>query len=183
METNLIKRETILGARRFENYLWTFILFLGSLGFILAGLSSYYKIKIEPFITINSINFIPQGLLMLFYGILGLSFSVWMILTIIWDVGSGYNEFDKINNTVRLVRRGFPGPNRDILLSYSLNEIRTIEVEISEGINPKRKIYLTTNDQRRIPLTGVGEPEPLNIIEERAVTLAKFLNIPYTFVK
>ena len=180
MDTDLIKREKIIGARRFENYISTFLLFIGSLGFILAGLSS---ITVVPFVPVNNINLIPQGLLMLFYGILGFGFSLYITLTIIWDVGSGYNEFDKITNTVRLVRKGFPGKNQDILLSYSLDEIRAIEVEISEGINPKRMIYLSMKDPRRIPLTGVGEPEPLNIIEERAVTLAKFLNIPYTFVK
>jgi hypothetical protein len=38
-----------------------------------------------------------------------------------------------------------------------------------------------TIDKRKIPLTDVGQPLPLSIIEEKAITLAKFLNIPYSY--
>jgi uncharacterized membrane protein YsdA (DUF1294 family) len=183
MNTESIKRETIIGARRFENYFWSTALFIGGLGFILASLSSYYKKQFLPFGFSTTINFIPQGILMLFYGILALGLSSYILLTIIWDLGGGYNEFDKSNETIRLVRRGFPGKDRNILLNYSLSEIKAIEVEIVEGINPRRIIYLSTNDQRRIPLTGVDQPLPLAEIEEKAITLAKFLNLPYNFVR
>ena len=183
MKANLIKRETIIGARRFKNYILAILLFVASLGFILSGLSSYSKIPLLPFDTSNNINFLPQGLLMLFYGSLGLICSLYIFLTILWNIGSGYNEFDKVNNSFRLVRRGFPGKNRDILIIYALDKIRNIEIEIVEGINLRRTIYLRTDDQRRIPLTGVGEPLPLVTLEEKAITLAKFLDIPYTFVK
>ena len=183
MKTDLIRRETIIGARRFENYVWSLALFIGSIGFILTSISSYYQIQLLPFTQSNTINFKPQGILMLFYGIVGLIFSVYILITIIWDLGGGYNEFDKATNTIRIVRKGFPGKNRYILLNYSLNEIKAIEVEISEGLNPKRTIYLTTTEQRRIPLTGVSQPVSLRILEEKAITLAKFLDIPYNFVK
>jgi len=179
MNIELIKRETVIGARRFENYFWCITLFSGGIGFIVISLSSYYKKQLLPFTSYTNINFFPQGILMLFYGILGLSFSVYILLIIMWDLGSGYNEFDKVNQTIRVVRRGFPGKNRNVFLNYSINEIKSIEVEIKEGLNPKRIIYLTTNDERRIPLTGVDQPLPLSKIEEKAITLAKFLNIPY----
>lgn len=185
METDFIKRDLIIGSRRVENYIWAGALFIGGLGFILASLSSYYKIDLLPFNngSATGLNFIPQGILMLFYGLLGLGFSLYIILTIFWDLGGGYNEFDKSNATIRIVRRGFPGKNRNILLSYSLNELKSIEVEIVEGINPKRTIYLVTTDQRRIPLTGVGQPLTLTEIEENAIKLAKFLNVQYTVKK
>ena len=105
----------------------------------------------------------------------------YLILIIFWDVGGGYNEFDLANSTIRLVRRGFPGENRNILLSYPLNEIKSLEVEVKEGINPRRALYLITVDKRRIPLTGIGDPMPLFLLEEKATTLAKFLNIPYNY--
>ena len=183
MKTDQIKRETIIGSRRFENYFWSIALFIGGSGFILASLSSYFNKQLLPLSAVTEINFVPQGLVMLFYGLLGITFSGYITLTILWDLGGGYNEYDKTTETVRLVRRGFPGKDRNILLNYSFNEIKSIEVEISEGINPKRTIYLTSNDKRRIPLTGVGEPLPLTEIEEKAIGLAKFLNLTYNITK
>jgi len=182
MDTNFIKRENITGSRRLENYIWTILLIIGGFGFLLASGSSYFKINLLPFANSVELNFIPQGILMFIYGMGALLTSTYLILIIIWDVGGGYNEFDLSNSTIRLVRKGFPGASRNILLSYPLNEIKSIEVEIKEGINPRRTIYLMTIDNRRIPLTGVGEPIPLFTLEEKATTLAKFLNIPYNYV-
>tara|TARA_B100000780_G_scaffold259464_1_gene210520 strand:- start:364 stop:912 length:549 start_codon:yes stop_codon:yes gene_type:complete len=182
METEFIKRENILGSRRLENYVWTILLTIGGIGFLLASCSSYFKIDILPFAHTIELNFIPQGILMLVYGTGAILTSIYLGLIIIWDVGGGYNEFDLSNATIRLVRKGFPGASRNILLSYPINEIKSIEVEIKEGINPRRAIYLITIDNRRIPLTGVGEPMPLFTLEEKATTLAKFLNIPYNYV-
>ena len=180
-DTKLVKREPIIGSRRLENYIWASVLLTGGLGFTLASLSSYFK---KPFFPFNAaameINFIPQGILMAVYGILGIGFSVSIMFNILWDIGAGYNEFDKINETVRIVRRGFPGKNKNILLNYNLNEIKAIEVEILEGISPRRTIYLVLTDKRRIPLTGVGQPLTLTQIEEKGITLAKFLEIDYT---
>ena len=182
MNTEFIKRENIIGSRRVENYVWIILLVIGGVGFLLASGSSYFKINLLPFAYSIELNFIPQGILMLIYGLGALLVSIYLILIIIWDVGSGYNEFDLSSSTIRLVRRGFPGENRNILLSYPINEIKSIEVEIKEGINPRRAIYLVTIDKRRIPLTGVGEPMPLFTLEEKATTLAKFLNIPYNYL-
>lgn len=182
METDLIKREDIIGSRRIENYVWIVLLTIGGVGFLLASCSSYFKVNLLPFANPVELDFIPQGILMLVYGSGAVLVSIYLILIIFWDVGGGYNEFDLSSSTIRLVRRGFPGNNRNILLSYPINEIKSIEVEIKEGINPKRAIYLVTIDKRRIPLTGVGEPMPLFTLEEKATTLAKFLNIPYNYV-
>jgi hypothetical protein len=178
---NEIRRDEIIGSRRFSNYFWTIVLFIGGIGFLLAGLSSYFQINFLPFANPTSLTFIPQGLVMTFYGTLSLSLGLYILATIFWDVGGGYNEFDLANSTIRLVRRGFPGENRNILLSYPLNEIKSLEVEVKEGINPRRALYLITVDKRRIPLTGIGDPMPLFLLEEKATTLAKFLNIPYNY--
>jgi hypothetical protein len=181
MQNEMKLRDEIVGSRRFENYLWTIVLFLGGLGFILVSLSSALNMRLLPFLTTLELNFIPQGAVMLFYGILGICFSIYLSLLMFWDVGSGYNEFDKNDSTVRIVRRGTPGKNRNILLSYSFNEIKLIEARIREGINPRRTIYLVTMDQRKIPLTAAGQPLPLFELEEKAISLAKFLEIPYNY--
>jgi hypothetical protein len=181
MENEVKIREEISGSRRFENYLWTVVLFIGGSGFILVSLSSALNTRLVPFLEIPELNFVPQGVLMLFYGLLGVGFSIYLSLLMFWDVGGGYNEFDKTNATIRIVRRGTPGENRNVMLSYSFNEIKLIEARIREGINPRRTIYLVTMDQRKIPLTAAGQPLPLFELEQKAIQLAKFLEIPYNY--
>jgi hypothetical protein len=79
---------------------------------------------------------------MMFYGTLSLGISISIILTISLDIGSGYNEYNKIENLVKIVRKGFPGKNREILLTYPLANVRAIGIKITEGLNPTRSIYL-----------------------------------------
>ena len=172
-----IRRNKIIGSRRFSNYFWTFFLFVGGISFLLAGLSSYLNVNLLPFTNPTELVFLPQGLVMLFYGTLSFSFSIYILLTVLWDVGSGYNEFNKLENLVKIVRKGFPGKNREILLTYPLTNIRSIGIKISDGLNPKRIIYLCLKDERKIPLTPVQEPTSISNLEEEAADLAKFLDL------
>nr|YP_011006156.1 Photosystem I assembly protein Ycf4 [Dictyotopsis propagulifera]WAM63160.1 Photosystem I assembly protein Ycf4 [Dictyotopsis propagulifera] len=174
---NLIKRDIIIGSRRFSNFFWAIILFIGGLGFFLTGISSYYQKNLTPFINFNNLVFLPQGLIMTFYGVVGLSLSLYIGLTIFWNIGGGYNEFNKETELVRIVRQGFPGKNRLILLVYSFDSLKSIKLKIQEGINPKRTIYLCTKDEREIPLTPVEQPCSLEILENEASNLARFLNV------
>ena len=174
---NEIRQDKIVGSRRFSNYFWSFFLFLGGIGFLLAGLSSYFKINFLPFANPTELVFIPQGLIMMFYGTLSFGISIYIILTIFLDIGSGYNEYNKIENLVKIVRKGFPGKNREILLTYSLSNVRAIGIKITEGLNPTRSIYLCLKDERKIPLTPVQEPTSISNLEEEAASLAKFLDL------
>ena len=174
---NEIRQDKIVGSRRFSNYFWSFFLFLGGLGFLLAGLSSYFKINFLPFADPTELVFIPQGLVMMFYGTLSFGISIYISLTIFLDIGSGYNEYNKIENLVKIVRKGFPGKNREILLTYPLNNIRSIGIKISEGLNPQRIIYLCLKDERKIPLTPVQQPDSISDLEDQAADLAKFLDL------
>merc|ERR1712129_573544 len=99
--------------------------------FLLAGLSSYLGINLLPFTDPTKLIFIPQGIVMIFYGTLSLSLSAYILLTLIWDIGGGYNEYNKNEKLVKIVRKGFPGKNREILLTYPLNNIRAIGIKIS----------------------------------------------------
>ena len=172
-----IRQDNITGSRRFSNYFWGGFLAIGGLSFLLAGLSSYFKINFLPIANPTELVFIPQGLVMMFYGTLSLSLSMYICATILWDIGSGYNEYNKIENLVKIVRKGFPGKNREILLTYPLNNIRAIGIKISEGLNPKRIIYLCLKDERKIPLTPVEQPSTISDLEENAADLAKFLEL------
>ena len=176
MEKN-IRRDTIVGSRRFSNYFWSCFLLLGGIGFLLAGISSYFKINLLPFTNPTELVFIPQGLVMMFYGSLSFGMSIYIITTVFLDIGSGYNEYDRVENLVKIVRKGFPGKNREILLTYPLSNIRAIGIKITEGLNPTRSIYLCLKDERKIPLTPVQEPTAISNLEEEAASLAKFLNL------
>ena len=56
METNLVKREDIIGSRRIENYVWIVLLTIGGVGFLLAAGSSYFKINLLPFANSIELN-------------------------------------------------------------------------------------------------------------------------------
>jgi Ycf4 len=174
---NEIRRDEIIGARRFSNYFWSFFLFLGGIGFLLAGFSSYFKINLLPFTNSIELVFIPQGLVMIFYGALSFGISLYIITTVLLDIGGGYNEYNRIESLVKIVRKGFPGKNREIFLTYPLANIKSIGIKITEGLNPRRSIYLCLKDDRKIPLTPVQEPTSISNLEEEAASLAKFLDL------
>lgn len=172
-----IRHDKIIGSRRFSNYFWLFFLLVGGIGFLLAGISSYFKVNFLPFTNSTELVFIPQGLIMMFYGSLSFAISLYILFTIVLDIGSGYNEYNKLENIVKIVRKGFPGKNREIFLTYPLSNVRAIGIKITEGLNPTRSIYLCLKDERNIPLTPVQEPSAISDLEEEATDLAKFLDI------
>nr|YP_009296605.1 photosystem I assembly protein Ycf4 [Apophlaea sinclairii]AOM65745.1 photosystem I assembly protein Ycf4 [Apophlaea sinclairii] len=171
------RKDIIIGSRRWSNYIWGIITSVGGISFVLAGLSSYLKMELLTFTTTSNLAFIPQGIVMIFYGITATFLSLFLWVTIIFDVGSGYNEFNKISGLATIFRFGFPGRNRKILLVYELHQIISVQIKIKDGLNPIREIYLKTNDQKKIPITRVGQPLYLLTIEQQAADLAKFLNV------
>jgi hypothetical protein len=177
VDNNYIKYDVITGSKRLSNFLWCVILLVGGLGFLLAGISSYLKTNLLPFSNPKELIFIPQGIVMSFYGSSAMMLSFYIFLTIIWDVGSGYNEFNKSEKIVRIVRKGFPGKNRNIFLVYPFSNIKSIKLIIKEGLNPQRLILLCTKDQREIPLNPIEQPLPISQIEEKASELASFLEV------
>lgn len=173
-----IRYDLVLGSKRPSNYLWLLIVTIGSLGFLDAGLSSYFKVSLLPFIKTDSINFLPQGIVMTFYGTIGLLLSFFLAINIGFNVGGGYNKYDLKNGKVEVFRIGFPGISNELCLTYVLKEIKAIKLSITEGLNPRHEIYLSTKDGRRIPLTRVGEPLLLSTVESEAVELSSFLSVP-----
>ena len=138
----------------------------------------------------SSISFFPQGLLMCFYGSLGLLLSIYWWLLIYWDVGGGFNEFNKKEGFMRIFRWGYPGKNRRIDLIYSLKDIEAIRVQYKESQSlfaSDQTIYvkLRANSNKKngikenfeIPLGGIGQPLTLKEIEKQASELANFLQV------
>jgi hypothetical protein len=176
-EDNLIKREKIIGSKRTSNYISGFFLSLGGFGFFVSGLSSFLKIRLLPFLKTEELLFIPQGIIMTFYGTLAMVLSIYIFLTIFWDIGGGYNEFNKKENLIKIIRKSFPGKNEKILIVYPLSNIKSVKLVISEGFNGKRQIVLCTKDQKEIPISPIEEPLGLTELEEKACLLASFLEV------
>ena len=170
--------QKVLGSRRFSNYWWATISSLGGTGFLLAGLSSYLKINLLPFAETTELLFIPQGIVMAFYGTAGLLLATYLWLIILWDVGGGYNEFNQETGSIKIFRWGFPGKNRRIEINCKTADVQAVRVEIKEGINPLRALYLRVKGRRNIPLTRVGQPLSLQELENQGATLAQFLRVP-----
>lgn len=170
-------RYQVPGARRLSNYVWGSILVLGGIGFLTTGLSSYFQFQILPFVDPAKIQFFPQGLIMCFYGTLGCILGLYIWLIILWNLGEGFNEFNLQNRQIRIFRWGFPGKNRKIDLQYPIQDVQSIRVEIQEGINPKRVIYLKLKGNREIPLTRAGQPVSIQEIETQAAEIAKLLQV------
>lgn len=177
MKNKLIRRYNVIGSRRISNYLWAFFIFWGSIGFLITGFLSYFNINFLFIFNSKNIVFFPQGLIMCFYGFLGLIFSIYLWLTILWSVGGGFNEFNKFEGVVRIFRWGFPGTNRRILLEYDINQIESIKIDLKQGLNPRRIIYLKIRGKKEIPLTRVGQLLTLEEVELQAAELAKFLQV------
>ncbi|OKH29172.1 photosystem I assembly protein Ycf4 [Chroogloeocystis siderophila] len=173
-----VLHQKILGSRRFSNYWWATVVSLGATGFLLAGLSSYFKINLLPFATPNEITFVPQGLAMTFYGAAGLLLALYLWVVVILDVGGGYNEFNKETGKVRIFRWGFWGKNRRIEIDFPTQDVQAVRVEVKEGLNPRRALYLRVKGRRNVPLTRVGQPLSLQKLETDGAQLARFLGVP-----
>lgn len=173
-----ILRQEVLGSRRLSNYWWAIISSLGGIGFLLAGLSSYLRINLLIVSDPSGLQFIPQGVALLFYGVSGSLLGLYLWLTILWDLGGGYNEFNKDTGLLKIFRWGYPGKNRRLELDWQLEDIQAVRAEIREGLNPKRGIYLRVKQRRDIPLTRVGQPIALSQLENQGAELARFLGVP-----
>ena len=94
-ETNSIIKSDFTGSRRLNNIFWAIAVSLGGFGFFLTGLSSFFGVNLLIFSDSSEISFIPQGIVLLFYGTVGSILGIFISLTVWWNVGSGYNEYNR----------------------------------------------------------------------------------------
>nr|YP_010158982.1 photosystem I assembly protein Ycf4 [Austrosteenisia blackii]QRG31261.1 photosystem I assembly protein Ycf4 [Austrosteenisia blackii] len=194
-----IRVDPITESRKISNFFWAFIVFLGSLGLLLVAIFSYLGMdflflseEISDFPIISDyiyFPFIPQGATMSFYGIEGLFISFYLWCTILWDVGSGYDLFDKREKIVCFFRWGFPGKNRRIILRVPMKEIQSIRIitGVKEGgiftrtLTYSSIVYMETIEQGFIPLTRIEDNLTPPEISQKAGELAIFLGVPLLY--
>jgi hypothetical protein len=172
-----VLHQKVVGSRRFSNYWWATIVLMGATGFFLAGLSSYLKVNLLIVTDATQLIFVPQGLVMGLYGTAGLLLSAYLWLVILWDVGGGYNEFNRETQKIKIFRWGYPGKNRQIEIDLNTQDVQSVRLEIKDGLNPLRALYLRAKGRRDIPLTRIGQPLPLKDLEIQAAELARFLGV------
>ncbi|MEL6493736.1 MAG: photosystem I assembly protein Ycf4 [Cyanobacteria bacterium J06623_7] len=171
-------RQDVLGSRRLSNLLWAGIVSIGGIGFLLAGLSSYLNTNLLIVSDTSQLQFIPQGVALSFYGVAGSLLATYLWLLLVWNVGGGYNEFNKSTGTVTIARQGYPGKNRRVKVEFPIADVLSVRAEIREGLSPKRALYLRSKKRRDVPLTRVGEPIALSTLENQGAELARFLQVP-----
>nr|YP_009032726.1 photosystem I assembly protein ycf4 [Euglenaformis proxima]AGL11992.1 photosystem I assembly protein ycf4 [Euglenaformis proxima] len=177
--TERIFREDIIDSQSIFNYIFSLVLFAGSVGFFLVGLFSYFLYDHLLFIKISNIVFFPQGLTMLFYGTLGLIFSLYQIVILFYKVGDGFNEFNKEKNIMIIYRKGFPGKKGEVYIENSLSDIESIRVEIkTEFFNTRQIIFVCLQGNYSIPVFQFKEPLSISEVEQKASELASFLKVP-----
>lgn len=59
-----------------------------------------------------------------------------------------------------------------------MEDVQAVRVEIKEGLNPRRVLYLRVKGRRNLPLTRVGQPISLTKLENEGAGLARFLGVP-----
>ncbi|WGV25722.1 photosystem I assembly protein Ycf4 [Halotia branconii] len=173
-----VLHQKVLGSRRFSNYWWATIVTFGATGFLLAGISSYLKVNLLLVTDPTQLIFVPQGLVMALYGSAGLLLALYLWLMILWDVGGGYNDFNRETGSIKIFRWGFPGKNRRIEIGSRTQDVQSVRIDIKEGLNPRRALYLRIKGRRDIPLTRVGQPLSLTELETNGAELARFLRVP-----
>nr|QXO90658.1 photosystem I assembly protein Ycf4 [Pyrrosia assimilis] len=169
-----IQVDFIKGSRTISNLCWACILVCGATGFLLVGFSSYVGKDLISGLSSEHISFIPQGIVMCFYGIAGLFLGLYLWCTAFWNVGGGYNLFDKREGFSSIFRWGFPGNNRRIRIRFLLKDVEAVGLESREGFYPRRILYLKLRGRQNIPLTRIGENLTSGDIEEKAAELARF---------
>ncbi|CAN4075975.1 unnamed protein product [Withania somnifera] len=93
-------------------------------------------------------------------------------------ISSGYDRFDRKEGIVSIFRWGFSGKNRRIFLRFLIKDIRSVRIEVKEGIYARRILYMDIRGQGSIPLTRTDENLTPREIEQKAAELAHFLRVP-----
>ncbi len=166
--------QRVAGSRRSSNYIVGSMISIGGVGFLLASLSSYLGRDLLPLGHPGSFIFVPQGLIMGLYGIAAFLLALYQWALVVVDFGAGSNLFDKESGKLSVSRRAL---FKKINLEIPLKDVKAVKIEVREGINPLRRISLRVQGRKDMPLSGVGQLQPLEELEKEGAELARFLDV------
>jgi len=184
LKKSIIRRDIIFGSRQSSNCFFNRTLFSGGIIFFLIGLPNFRENFL--FLKAIEIKFIPQGIVICFYGRLFVVLSLYSLTRRFFLVGSGFNEYNKRKEEIYIFRWGFPGKARSIEFSYLFSDLENIQLEsrnqILKPIN--LNLYLLLKNQQKISLIqpSVENINSLKEIERFSANLAKFLQVPLKII-
>ncbi len=166
-----IRRDLIVGTRKIENYFWTFILFVGGIRFITVNTlpdSQDFEITVA------------QQLVMGLYGYIALYTALYLTCSIFWNVGAGYNEYNKEQQLLKIVRWGFPGKNRKIQVEIPFSSIQALSIQTKDSFFSRNSVNLQYENGKSIPLLQPNQTLTLDELETYATQIAFFIQVPLT---
>nr|YP_009589782.1 photosystem I assembly protein Ycf4 [Selaginella sanguinolenta]QBL76361.1 photosystem I assembly protein Ycf4 [Selaginella sanguinolenta]QGU93193.1 photosystem I assembly protein Ycf4 [Selaginella rossii] len=172
-QSERLRVEPIEGSRRVGNSFRARVTPPGAPGFFPVGISSYLDRDLTPLLPPQQIPFVPQGIVMSFYGIVGSFSSSHLWRAIPWDVGGGYDRYDKQGGIIPSSRWGFPGENRRISTRFPVKNIQAIRMEVREGIYPRHAPHMRIEGQQNVPPTRPGEHPTPGDMERKAAEPAR----------
>nr|YP_009538640.1 photosystem I assembly protein ycf4 [Phacus pleuronectes]AYQ93681.1 photosystem I assembly protein ycf4 [Phacus pleuronectes] len=178
VKTKTILKEEIINEQELIDYCISFILLIGSLGFLITGISSFANLNLVGFLKSNEILFFPQGITMCFYGTIGSITSCYQLINLYSKIGQGYNEINKEKGTLEIYRKGYPGKNDDIKITIQIKDIEAVKLEnTSKILNSKQTIFICLKEKKYIPIIQINNPINTNKLEKKATEIASFLNV------
>ncbi len=165
-----IRRDLIIGTRTVENYLWSSILFVGGTKFINVTPSSISGFEIT----------VTQQLVMGLYGYIAISIAIYLMCSILWDVGGGYNEYNKDQGVLTVVRWGFPGKTRRVQLEIPFSTIQALSIQAPNSYFSKNGVNLQYQNGKSLPLLHSNQTLTLYELEKYATQVALFIEVPLT---
>nr|YP_009670628.1 photosystem I assembly protein Ycf4 [Passiflora lutea]YP_009670684.1 photosystem I assembly protein Ycf4 [Passiflora lutea]QCX29916.1 photosystem I assembly protein Ycf4 [Passiflora lutea]QCX29917.1 photosystem I assembly protein Ycf4 [Passiflora lutea] len=175
--------EDFRGSRTKRNFLCAFILFVSSLGFLVLGIFSCRgKNLILSFWSKQIIFYpqgIPQGILILVGGIAGLFISCFLWCQIFYNVGGGYDLFDKKRDIMYRFRWIFPRNNEHYYYESCKFPVKDIElILIKLNFYSKHVLYWETEDS----ILWFYQTFDRKEIEQKGTRLAAFLDVPLKII-
>ena len=129
--------EKIISSKHRENTLLSNLLSIVGVGYFLTGVSSFYNTNYLLLPGCETISFIPQGIVMVFYGTVGIFLGMFLnFLVLCFKIGFGVNVYNQKREMIIISRRLFPKFNRkDMKLCcvVSFFEVASLKVSLTYG--------------------------------------------------
>ena len=113
----------------------------------------------------------------MFYGTIGVLLGIFLLLTIFWNVGSGYSECNGIKQKISIYRKGFPGKNSEFFIKVGVNDLRSIKIRNRKAPISKQTLSLGLQNKKEIPLIESTQAKNFSIIEKEALKICQFLSV------